>query len=306
MASSWVYLTLGVIVALIALGAVAINTALEQVSNHKSAKLMIADDELERIHTFCPNPEIIDKDNDVLVICLGPNGSRELGIFKLPPPVYKRVLCTSTYGCSGTYNYIEQIPPDLLTPEQKQMVIDKVMSLPEIKGNPEWKLDHFIIQPRADKWFANIQFVLPNIRPLPYYPCGWYGSAEVDLQTLEILSADNFIPRSDIKCNNVTNPDVGKFTIKLYNEKPVYARGESIIIYGTVPEVVEGQPVNIEVFNPNKMLLATIQAFPGNDGTYFSTSISIGGTLGIAGIYTVKASYLGQTVEMTFTVNELQ
>ena len=47
----------------------------------------------------------------------------------------KKVSCTSTFGCARPYGYQEIFPPDLLSEEQKQVVIDKVMNLPEVKLN---------------------------------------------------------------------------------------------------------------------------------------------------------------------------
>ena len=122
-------------------------------------------------------------------------------VLKLPSPVYKQVKCTSTYGCAHPYNYMEIVPPNLLSEEQKQVVIDKVMNLPEVKLNLGWTLDSFIIQPRADTWTANLQLFLAGIKPYPpSQECGWYGQVEVNLETLEILDSANIPPSSDVKC----------------------------------------------------------------------------------------------------------
>ena len=119
-------------------------------------------------------------------------------VFQLPSPVYKKMRC---YGCGVTYGFTEIVPPNLLSEQQRKTVIDKVMSLPETKLNSGWTLDHFIIQPRADTWIANVQLFLADIKQLsPSQDCGWYGQAEVDLETLEIRDINNIPPRSDVKC----------------------------------------------------------------------------------------------------------
>ena len=89
----------------------------------------------------------------------------------------------------------------LLTEQQKQIVIEKIMNLPETELNSGWQLDHFMIQPREDRWFASVQLFLEGIKQLPpSQQCGWYGSAEIDLETLEIVGISNIPPRSEVKC----------------------------------------------------------------------------------------------------------
>jgi hypothetical protein len=148
----------------------------------------------------CQNAIIYTNSSGTFYIC--PHRSEISNVvFSLPAPVYKKVPCTSTYGCARPYGYQEIIPPNLLSQQQKQVVIDKVMNLPEVKLNSGWTLDHFIIQPRTDKWIANVQIFLAGIKQLPpSLQCGWYGSADVDLETLEILDISNIPPSSDVKC----------------------------------------------------------------------------------------------------------
>jgi hypothetical protein len=119
-------------------------------------------------------------------------------IFELPSPVYKKMPC---YSCAHAYGYADIVPQNLLSEPQRQIVIDKVMNLPETKLNSGWTLDHFIIQPREDRWIANIQLFLDGIKQLPpSQECGWYGGVDVDLETLEILDVISIPPRSDVKC----------------------------------------------------------------------------------------------------------
>jgi hypothetical protein len=121
--------------------------------------------------------------------------------FNLPSPVYKKVRCTGTSGCAYAYTYMEIVPSNLLSEQEKQFVFEKIMNLPETQLNSGWQLDHFVIQPREDKWFASVQLFQDGIKQLPpSQHCRGYGSAEIDLETLEIISITNIPPRSDVKC----------------------------------------------------------------------------------------------------------
>ncbi len=88
-------------------------------------------------------------------------------------------------------------------------------------------------------------------------------------------------------------------TLTVDVDKDSYGTGEDIIISGTVPAVIEGVPVAIQVFNPRNTMYTIDQVTPNADGTY-STTIKVGGKLGINGIYTVKATYSNQSVQATF------
>ncbi len=89
----------------------------------------------------------------------------------------------------------------------------------------------------------------------------------------------------------------GTLTVKV--DKDSYNTGEEIMISGTVPAVIEGVPVAIQVFNPRNTMYTIDQVTPNADGTY-STTIKVGGKLGISGIYTVKATYSNQSVQTQF------
>lgn len=89
----------------------------------------------------------------------------------------------------------------------------------------------------------------------------------------------------------------GTLTVKV--DKSSYGAGENITISGTVPAVIEGVPVAIQVFNPRNTMYTIDQVTPKADATY-STTIKVGGKLGISGIYTVKATYSNQSVQATF------
>ncbi len=88
-------------------------------------------------------------------------------------------------------------------------------------------------------------------------------------------------------------------TLTVKVDKDSYATGDSIHVTGTVPAVLEGQPVALQVFNPRNTMYTIAQPTVNADGT-FSYDFKIGGKLGIDGVYTVKATYSGQSVQATF------
>lgn len=120
---------------------------------------------------------------------------------KIPCPNFNNNNSIGSYGCSHSHLYERIIPPNLLTPQQKQIVIDKVMNLPKVKLNPGWKLDSFDIYPQQDKWIGDIQLFLKGVKqPPPSEYCGWHGQVGIDLETLNILYIKGIPPRSDVKC----------------------------------------------------------------------------------------------------------
>jgi len=95
----------------------------------------------------------------------------------------------------------------------------------------------------------------------------------------------------------VAYSQAGTLTVKV--DKPSFGAGENIRVTGKVPAVIEGVPVAIQVFNPRNTMYTIGQPTPNADGTY-SFEFKVGGKLGINGIYTVKATYSGQSVQTTF------
>ncbi len=119
------------------------------------------------------------------------------------------------------------------------------------------------------------------------------------LEYLKILDIENIPSRSNTKCTpNLIHQQVQNLTIEI--DKPAYAYGDTLTLRGEVPSVLEAQIVAIQVYNPTNIIYAIAQVVPNTDGTY-STTISIAGSLGIAGVYTVKATYSGQTIQTTFS-----
>lgn len=88
-------------------------------------------------------------------------------------------------------------------------------------------------------------------------------------------------------------------TFSVVVNKPTYVVGETVIISGTVPLVVQNGYVAIQVFNPRMTPYAIDQVIPAADETY-STAIKMGGKLGISGLYTVKVTYFGNSVVASF------
>lgn len=90
---------------------------------------------------------------------------------------------------------------------------------------------------------------------------------------------------------------VGRISVQV--DKQSYGAGETVQVSGKVPTVLAGETVNIQVFNPKNVMYSIDQVVPNEDRT-FSTTVNIGGKLGIGGTYTVKAAYLGQNAQGTF------
>lgn len=101
---------------------------------------------------------------------------------------------------------------------------------------------------------------------------------------------------------NLTYSHTETLTVEV--DKAVYARGEDVLITRTVPEVLErGQIVAIQVFNPENTMYTITQVEPNTDRTY-AIDLKITGKLAIAGTYTVKVTYLGESIQTTFDVRE--
>ena len=136
---------------------------------------------------FCPNNTLLQNETGTFLICLHENNNSKK--FDLPAPIYMLNLCTSTHGCIYPYVWEPQIPPNLITEEQKQQAIDKVLTLPETKNWPsEPKLESFVIFQNRDNWEANIQFFIAEVKMPQHNKCEYYDSIEIDLETLEIVS----------------------------------------------------------------------------------------------------------------------
>lgn len=92
------------------------------------------------------------------------------------------------------------------------------------------------------------------------------------------------------------------FTIK--TDKEVYSIVETIHVCGTVPVVLEGVPVMMQVFNPRNVMYTVGQKLPNADGAY-DFDFRIGGKLGIVGDYTIKTAYLGRNAQASITFGDV-
>ena len=97
--------------------------------------------------------------------------------------------------------------------------------------------------------------------------------------------------------STVAYSQVGKLTVTV--DKSNYGDGEIVWIIGTVSAVLEGVTVTVQVFNPDNIMYTNDQTTPNSDGK-FATTFNLSNAHGYSGIYTVKASYAGQSVQTTF------
>lgn len=138
---------------------------------------------------FCPNNMLAQNETGTFLTCMHADDYSKETIFDLPPPVYMLKLCTAMHGCEYPYVWAPQIPPYLISEEQKQQTIDKALALPEIKNwHSEPKLNHFLITPTYDRWDANIEFFIAGVKMPQHNKCEYYDSVTMDLETFEILS----------------------------------------------------------------------------------------------------------------------
>jgi predicted secreted protein with PEFG-CTERM motif len=87
------------------------------------------------------------------------------------------------------------------------------------------------------------------------------------------------------------------FTVETDNTE--YSTGEDITVSGNVGQTPTGQPLLIQVFNPNGAAYRFDQVTVAADGSYTYT-FRVGGNLGVSGEYEVRVSYAGATANTTF------
>lgn len=78
-----------------------------------------------------------------------------------------------------------------------------------------------------------------------------------------------------------------------------YVTGEDITVSGNVGQTPSGQPLLIQVFNPNGAAYRFDQVNVASDGSYTYTFV-VGGNLGVSGEYDVRVTYGGVTRSTTF------
>lgn len=87
------------------------------------------------------------------------------------------------------------------------------------------------------------------------------------------------------------------FTVETDNTD--YVTGEDITVSGNVGQTPTGQPLLIQVFNPNGAAYRFDQVEVASDGSYTYTLV-VGGSLGVSGEYEVNVTYGGVTRTTTF------
>lgn len=148
-------------------------------------QLNSTDYEMQRIHTFCTNPMLSNQGNDLFVTCNHPQNYTANGPITPPLPVYKRVECHSTYGCSGKYSYNLQTSDNFLSDEQKQQVIKRALQATELKKYQDIQFENMNMGVHDDHWFEHIDFVIPHIE-YTNGNCGWQAAASVDLNDFHV------------------------------------------------------------------------------------------------------------------------
>jgi predicted secreted protein with PEFG-CTERM motif len=83
-------------------------------------------------------------------------------------------------------------------------------------------------------------------------------------------------------------------------DKASYSAGETIKLSGNVGVTPTGQPVIVQVYNPNGAAYHFDQAKVNADGSY-TNEFKIGGKLGVTGQYKVTVSYNGQSKDTNFS-----
>ena len=96
----------------------------------------------------------------------------------------------------------------------------------------------------------------------------------------------------------------GSTSQAIETDKRQYVQYEQVRISGNVGAIRGEQPVFLQVFNPAGAAYRFDIVYPGADGS-FTYSMKIGGELGAAGTYAVKATYYGTEMKTSFSVTEL-
>ncbi|MGI0040280.1 MAG: plastocyanin/azurin family copper-binding protein, partial [Nitrososphaera sp.] len=90
-----------------------------------------------------------------------------------------------------------------------------------------------------------------------------------------------------------------KLNISVATDKNYYEKGENIVVTGKVEDIAPGQPVIIQVSNPDDAAYRLDQVSILADGS-FNYDLKIGGELGITGTYAVIALYGESSAHASF------
>ncbi|MGI0088501.1 MAG: hypothetical protein ACREBI_11185 [Nitrosotalea sp.] len=157
--------------------------------------------ELDRIHSICQRPLISENNSGDFIMC--PLSSNITSWLHMSPPISKRTLCHSTFGCSGEYIYpLVGNSTDHISKEgQKQLADYVIKNLPQTSKWPQgWKLHNLSVnfEPSGGA-FASLEFVIPVVNP-NFNDCGWYAQVSVNLENMKLYDENNMVPKSNTPC----------------------------------------------------------------------------------------------------------
>lgn len=89
------------------------------------------------------------------------------------------------------------------------------------------------------------------------------------------------------------------YALTVETDNTSYSTGDTITVSGNVEVTPTGEPLVIQVFNPNDAAYRFDQVEVAADGSY-TYELAVGGPLGVSGEYRVVTTYAGTQEETTF------
>jgi predicted secreted protein with PEFG-CTERM motif len=89
------------------------------------------------------------------------------------------------------------------------------------------------------------------------------------------------------------------YALTVETDNTSYSTGDTITVSGNVEVTPTGEPLVIQVFNPNGAAYRFDQVDVAADGSY-TYELAVGGPLGVSGEYRVVTTYAGEQEETTF------
>lgn len=89
------------------------------------------------------------------------------------------------------------------------------------------------------------------------------------------------------------------YALTVETDSTSYSTGDTITVSGNVEVTPTGEPLVIQVFNPNGAAYRFDQVDVAADGSY-TYELAVGGPLGVSGEYRVVTTYAGEQEETTF------
>ena len=126
------------------------------------------------------------------------------------------------------------------------------------------------------------------------------GNAAEDNVQISVFDKDsNILNSSNDFDDDCSYDEPNKLMLTVRTDKENYRVGENIHVTGTVLDVRENTQVTIRVFNMGNSMYTMGRVMPYSDGTYYF-EFNVQGDQGLEGIYTIEATYSGQTVQSVF------